>query len=91
MIQNCTIGPKENLTGVSNFLGRPWKDYSMTIFFKSEMNSFISPSGWLPWMGASVPNTIFYSEYQNYDPGAVTKNRVKWRGLKLNLSAAQVK
>ncbi|KAL0304172.1 UNVERIFIED_CONTAM: putative pectinesterase/pectinesterase inhibitor 46 [Sesamum radiatum] len=90
-IQNCTIGPAANLSGVQTFLGRPWKNYSTTVFFHSQMGSLIDPKGWLPWVGSSAPDTIFYAEFQNLGPGAVTKNRVNWKGLKLNLNAAQVK
>ncbi|KAL3834579.1 hypothetical protein ACJIZ3_009315 [Penstemon smallii] len=90
-IQNCTIWPAENLTGVNNFLGRPWKNYSTTILFQNVMDKFIDPKGWLPWVGTSAPNTIFYAEFKNVGPGAATINRVKWRGLKLNLVDAQVR
>ncbi|KAI3471068.1 hypothetical protein Pfo_027731 [Paulownia fortunei] len=90
-IQNCTIWPATNLSGVSTFLGRPWKNYSTTVYLQNVMGSFIDPKGWLPWVGTSAPNTIFYAEFQNLGPGAVTKNRVNWRGLKLNLTASQVK
>lgn len=50
---------------------------------RSTMNGFIDPAGWLPWLGAgtSVPDTIFYSEYQNYGPGSSLKKRVKWKGI----------
>ncbi|KAL3834578.1 hypothetical protein ACJIZ3_009314 [Penstemon smallii] len=90
-IQNCTIRPAGNLAGVNNFLGRPWKDYSTTVFFQNVMDKFIDPKGWLPWVGTSAPDTIFYAEFKNVGPGAVTKNRVTWKGLKLNLVDAQVK
>ncbi|PIN02145.1 Pectinesterase [Handroanthus impetiginosus] len=90
-IQNCTVSPSANLTGVSTFLGRPWKNYSTTVFFNSFMDGFIDPKGWLSWVGTSAPVTIFYVEFQNAGVGAVTKNRVKWRGLKLNLTASEVK
>lgn len=90
-IQNCTIAPAANLAGVNNFLGRPWKNYSTTVFFNSRLDRFIDPKGWLPWVGTSAPSTIFYAEYQNTGVGAVTRNRVKWSGLKLGLTANQVK
>ncbi|KAL0909679.1 hypothetical protein M5K25_020567 [Dendrobium thyrsiflorum] len=49
----------------------------------STIAGVINPAGWLPWLGTgtSVPDTIFYSEYQNYGPGSSLKNRVKWKGL----------
>ncbi|MFS7897835.1 putative hydrolase [Helianthus anomalus] len=53
------------------------------------MPSFIDPEGWFPWVGASAPNTIFYPKFANYGAafanygaGAVTKDRVIWKGLK---------
>lgn len=81
-IHNCTIWPSTNLTSVRTYLGRPWKAYSRTIYMHSTMGSFIDPSGWLPWTGTTAPNTIFYSEFQNFGPGSSTKNRVKWKGLR---------
>ena len=36
----------------------------------------------MPWVGTSVPDTIFYAGFGNYGPGVVTKNRVTWKGLK---------
>ncbi|KAJ0726752.1 putative pectinesterase [Helianthus annuus] len=81
-IQNCTIWPYGNLSDVHTFLGRPWKNYSTTVYLNNMMPSFIDPKGWLPWVGASASNTIFYAEFSNYGAGAVTKDRVKWKGLK---------
>ncbi|KAL1558891.1 pectinesterase [Salvia divinorum] len=89
-IQNCVIRPAANLAGVNNFLGRPWKNYSTTVFLQNKMEGFIDPKGWLPWVGTSAPDTIFYAEYQNWGPGSVTKKRVNWKGLRLNLDAKQV-
>ncbi|KAL2454930.1 putative pectinesterase/pectinesterase inhibitor 46 [Abeliophyllum distichum] len=90
-IQNCTILPSRNLTGVSTFLGRPWKNYSTTVFIQTMMGNLIDPKGWLPWMGAAVPETIYYAEFQNFGPGALTSNRVKWTGLKLDISTTEAK
>ncbi|KAK8970981.1 putative pectinesterase/pectinesterase inhibitor 24 [Platanthera guangdongensis] len=73
-IHNCTI-----------YLGRPWKPYSTTVYMRTMMAGIINPAGWLPWngLGTAVPDTIFYSEYQNYGPGSILKNRVKWKGLRV--------
>ncbi|KAG9142243.1 hypothetical protein Leryth_007675 [Lithospermum erythrorhizon] len=90
VIHNCIIKQYDDLTGVNNYLGRPWKNYSTTVFMKNNMGGFIHPNGWLPWVGNDAPPTIFYAEFQNYGPGAITTNRVKWRGLRLNLNANQV-
>ncbi|XP_030440119.1 probable pectinesterase/pectinesterase inhibitor 46 [Syzygium oleosum] len=88
-IQNCTIWPAGNLTNVQTFLGRPWKNYSTTVYMRSTMSNIISPNGWLPWVGNSAPDTIYYAEFQNYGPGSNTKYRVKWKGLRSNLSTKQ--
>ncbi|XP_011046484.1 PREDICTED: putative pectinesterase/pectinesterase inhibitor 24 [Populus euphratica] len=81
-IHNCTIWPYGDLSSVKTFLGRPWKNYSTTVFMRSMMGSLIDPAGWLPWTGNTAPPTIFYSEFENFGPGASKKNRVKWKGLK---------
>ncbi|XP_027356628.1 putative pectinesterase/pectinesterase inhibitor 24 [Abrus precatorius] len=81
-IQNCSISPFGNLSSVHTYLGRPWKNYSTTVFIQSTLGSFIDSNGWLPWVGNSAPDTIFYAEFQNVGPGASTKNRVKWKGVK---------
>ncbi|XP_058745717.1 putative pectinesterase/pectinesterase inhibitor 24 [Vicia villosa] len=81
-IQNCNVSPFGDLSSVQTYLGRPWKNYSTTVFMQSNLGSFISPNGWLPWIGDSAPDTIFYAEFQNFGAGASTKNRVKWKGLK---------
>ncbi|KAA8514779.1 hypothetical protein F0562_017958 [Nyssa sinensis] len=87
-IQNCTIWPAGNLSSIQTFLGRPWKNYSTTVYLQSMMGSLIDPKGWLPWTGNTAPDTIFYVEFQNFGPGASTKNRVKWKGLK-NITSKQ--
>ncbi|CAL5196429.1 unnamed protein product [Lathyrus oleraceus] len=89
-IQNCNVLPFGNLSSVKTYLGRPWKNYSTTVFMQSNFGSFISPNGWLPWVGDSAPDTIFYAEFQNVGAGASTKDRVKWKGLK-NITSKQAK
>ncbi|XP_054814210.1 putative pectinesterase/pectinesterase inhibitor 24 [Prosopis cineraria] len=81
-IQNCRISPFGNLSSVQTYLGRPWKNYSTTVFMKSSMGDLIDRSGWLPWVGNSAPDTIFYAEFRNFGPGASTKGRVTWKGLR---------
>ncbi|XP_055805487.1 probable pectinesterase/pectinesterase inhibitor 46 [Solanum dulcamara] len=86
-IQNCSVMPWGNLTGINTFLGRPWKNYSTTVFMESNLGGFIHPNGWMPWVGTTAPSTIFYSEYNNIGAGANTNNRVNWQGLKLRLTS----
>ncbi|KAM1285414.1 hypothetical protein ACFX13_028902 [Malus domestica] len=88
-IHNCSISPFGDLSSVKTFLGRPWKNYSTTVYMQTYMGNLISTDGWLPWVGNSAPDTVFYSEFQNFGPGASTKNRVKWKGLRtINQKAA---
>ncbi|KAH0981302.1 hypothetical protein GBA52_008479 [Prunus armeniaca] len=88
-IQNCSISPYGDLSSVQTYLGRPWKNYSTTVYMQTFMGSLINPSGWLPWVGNTAPDTIFYSEFQNFGPGSSTRNRVKWKGLRtINSKAA---
>ncbi|CAM8972888.1 unnamed protein product [Rhodiola kirilowii] len=86
-VHNCTISPFGNLTNVNSYLGRPWKNYSTTIFMTSTLSNVIDPKGWLAWNGASTaPETIFYAEYMNEGMGGGTGNRVNWPGLHVNVS-----
>ncbi|GFQ04105.1 probable pectinesterase/pectinesterase inhibitor 58 [Phtheirospermum japonicum] len=64
------------------YLGRPWKELSRTIIMQSNIDGFISPDGWSPWMGNFALNTLFYAEYQNRGPGSNEAHRVKWKGIK---------
>uniref|UniRef100_A0A7N0VGY5 pectinesterase n=1 Tax=Kalanchoe fedtschenkoi TaxID=63787 RepID=A0A7N0VGY5_KALFE len=86
-VQNCTVSPHGNLTDdVRSYLGRPWKDFSTTIFMSSYLSNIIHPDGWSPWVGTTAPDTIFYAEYMNKGPGAVAENRVNWTGLHLKVT-----
>ncbi|KFK24935.1 hypothetical protein AALP_AA8G044100 [Arabis alpina] len=88
-IHNCHILPLDDLTGIKTFLGRPWKDFSTTVIMKTFMDGFIDSKGWLPWTGDTAPDTIFYAEHLNFGPGASTKDRVKWRGLRTFLTKSE--
>ncbi|KAL2467635.1 putative pectinesterase/pectinesterase inhibitor 46 [Forsythia ovata] len=92
-IQNCIIRPVDDLTGVSTFLGRARSNYSVTAFLENQMEILIDPKGWLSWNGPNggppPPETVVYVEYNNSGPGAVTSGRVKWKGVRVNLSSVQ--
>ncbi|XP_022973728.1 pectinesterase-like [Cucurbita maxima] len=86
ILQNCVISSDPDYFPVRHinkaYLGRPWKAYSRTIIMESQIDDLIQPEGWLPWMGNFALNTLFYSEFNNRGPGASTKDRVKWKGIK---------
>ncbi|XP_051127338.1 probable pectinesterase/pectinesterase inhibitor 51 [Andrographis paniculata] len=61
-----------------NFLGRPWKEYSRTVFIACTLEALISADGWLPWSGDFALKTLYYSEFNNTGPGSNTEKRVPW-------------
>lgn len=92
-IHNCTIDAAPDLaydirtnnstSTALNFLGRPWKEYSRTVFMQSYIGKLIEKVGWLEWNGTVGLETLFYGEFENYGPGANTSMRVKWPGYRL--------
>jgi len=68
------------LGNVSSYLGRPWKQYSRTVFVQTKMEALVHPRGWLEWNGTFALDTLYYAEYMNRGPGADTSARVAWAG-----------
>nr|XP_043620289.1 pectinesterase 2-like [Erigeron canadensis] len=66
--------------GVETYLGRPWKQYSRTVFMKTNLDSLINPKGWTKWSDESALSTLYYGEYMNTGPGSSTSKRVDWKG-----------
>ncbi|KAL8102810.1 putative pectinesterase/pectinesterase inhibitor 47 [Apium graveolens] len=93
-IHNCTIQAAPDLAldvngTTKNYLGRPWKQYSRTVFMQSYIGDLITPNGWLEWNGTVGLDTLYYGEYRNYGPGANTSSRVQWPGYgQLNATQA---
>ncbi|KAK4273234.1 hypothetical protein QN277_021674 [Acacia crassicarpa] len=83
-IQNATIKAADDLAPsvgtVQTYLGRPWKEYSRTVFMESWIDSLINPAGWHDWNGTFALSTLYYAEYNNSGPGSNTSNRVTWPG-----------
>lgn len=79
-IQFCNISAESSAESVPTYLGRPWKQYSRTIFMQSYMSNVIRPEGWLEWSGDFALSTLYYGEYMNYGPRAGLGSRVKWPG-----------
>ncbi|CAI9108974.1 OLC1v1008696C1 [Oldenlandia corymbosa var. corymbosa] len=61
-----------------NFLGRPWKEYSRTVYINSSLGSLLSSQGWMPWSGEFALATLYYGEFGNGGPGADLAGRVPW-------------
>ncbi|KAG8391641.1 hypothetical protein BUALT_Bualt01G0208500 [Buddleja alternifolia] len=92
-IHNCRVTAAPDLkpvqSSVKTYLGRPWKEYSRTVFMKTSLDSLINPAGWMPWSGNFALDTLYYGEYANTGPGSSTANRVKWKGYRVITSASE--
>ncbi|URD82851.1 pectinesterase, partial [Musa troglodytarum] len=92
-IQRCKVAAAADLIPVqanfSTYLGRPWKEYSRTVFMQSYLDSLISPAGWLEWNGSFALSTLYYGEYMNRGPGSNTSSRVAWPGFRVIGDAAE--
>ncbi|KAJ4840771.1 hypothetical protein Tsubulata_021338 [Turnera subulata] len=92
-IQKCNVIASSDLTPVKGkiktYLGRPWKEYSRTVYMQSYIGDHIDPSGWSVWTGDFALKTLYYGEYMNNGPGAGTSKRVKWPGYRVITSAAE--
>ncbi|KAJ8752474.1 hypothetical protein K2173_004762 [Erythroxylum novogranatense] len=87
IIQNSTITAHPDLFPVrqqfKSYLGRPWKPFSRTIIMESFIDDVIQPDGWTPWSPPDTGmKTCWYTEFNNYGPGADKKARVTWNGIK---------
>ncbi|XP_062174741.1 probable pectinesterase/pectinesterase inhibitor 25 [Alnus glutinosa] len=91
-IHNCTIEAAPDLAmeinSTLNYLGRPWKNYSRTVYMQSYIGSLIHPVGWLEWNGTFGLDTLYYGEFENHGLGADTRMRVNWPGYTL-MNASQ--
>nr|KYP50987.1 putative pectinesterase/pectinesterase inhibitor 40 [Cajanus cajan] len=86
-IINCKVAAAADLIPVKssfkNYLGRPWKKYSRTVYLNSYMEDLIDPAGWLEWNGTFALDTLYYGEYNNRGPGSNTSARVTWPGYRV--------
>lgn len=83
-IHNCTIKATDDLAAsngaVSTYLGRPWKEYSRTVYMQTFMDNLINVAGWRAWDGEFALSTLYYAEFNNSGPGSSTDGRVTWQG-----------
>ncbi|KAH9293094.1 hypothetical protein KI387_041702, partial [Taxus chinensis] len=87
-IHNCNVTTVADLLPVISsfpmYLGRPWREYSCTVYMQSYLDSLIQPTGWLEWSGDFALRTLYYGEYDNVGPGANTSKRVDtWPGYRV--------
>uniref|UniRef100_A0ACD5WJ77 Uncharacterized protein n=1 Tax=Avena sativa TaxID=4498 RepID=A0ACD5WJ77_AVESA len=62
------------------YLGRPWKEYSRTVFVGCTLAEIVQPQGWMPWSGDFALKTLYYGEYGSAGPGGGdrSRSRVAW-------------
>ncbi|KAF5765763.1 putative pectinesterase [Helianthus annuus] len=66
---------------VRTYLGRPWQEYSRTVYMKTYIDTHVSPQGWSPWGNTDFAfNTLYFGEYGCFGPGSAIQNRVTWPG-----------
>ncbi|XP_022150864.1 probable pectinesterase/pectinesterase inhibitor 51 [Momordica charantia] len=83
---NCLVNGTEEFMSLyyadprvhRTFLGRPWKEYSRTVFIHCDLEAVVSPFGWSPWSGEFALNTLFYGEFENFGIGSNLSERVGW-------------
>ncbi|XP_019464124.1 PREDICTED: probable pectinesterase/pectinesterase inhibitor 51 isoform X1 [Lupinus angustifolius] len=86
VFQNCLINGTEEYMALyhskptvhKNFLGRPWKMYSRTVFLQCQLEVLVTPQGWMPWDGDFALKTLYYGEFENSGPGSDLSQRVPW-------------
>ncbi|XP_018817989.1 pectinesterase-like [Juglans regia] len=92
-ILNCKVTAASDLIPVKasfkTYLGRPWKEYSRTVFLTSSIDDLVDPAGWLEWNGTFALSTLYYGEYMNRGPGSNTSARVTWPGYRVINSSAE--
>ncbi|URE15610.1 pectinesterase, partial [Musa troglodytarum] len=62
------------------FLGRPWRQYSRTVYLLSRLDDLIDPAGWHAWNETMSVSNLYYAEFQSKGDRADTSKRVNWPG-----------
>ncbi|CAL0319694.1 unnamed protein product [Lupinus luteus] len=87
VFHNCLVNGTEEYMALyyskpkvhKNYLGRPWKEYSRTVFIHSLLEALITPQGWMPWGGGDFAlKTLYYGEFENSGHGSNLTQRVPW-------------
>jgi pectinesterase len=63
---------------VRTYLGRPWRQYAMTVFLNCEMSDVVRTEGWHNWGKPEREQTTRYAEHGNTGKGADASKRVRW-------------
>lgn len=86
VFQNCVVNGTDKYMEIyhknpkvhRNFLGRPWKEFSRTVYINCYLEALINPQGWMPWVGDFALQTLYYGEFNSSGPGGNSSQRVTW-------------
>ncbi|KAG6475432.1 hypothetical protein ZIOFF_064652 [Zingiber officinale] len=86
VFERCTVNGSEEYMRLYRskpavhqvYLGRPWKEYSRTVFINSHLTEIVRPEGWMPWKNDFALATLYYGESGSDGPGANVAARVPW-------------
>ncbi|KAL8193880.1 hypothetical protein R6Q57_026122 [Mikania cordata] len=86
VFQNCLVNGTQEYMRLfnskpkvhKNFLGRPWKEFSRTVFIGCDLEALIVPQGWMPWKADFALKTLYYGEMDNHGDGSDLTGRVSW-------------
>ncbi|XP_024959299.1 probable pectinesterase/pectinesterase inhibitor 51 [Cynara cardunculus var. scolymus] len=86
VFQNCFLNGTEEYMRLyhsnpkvhKNYLGRPWKEFSRTVFIGCKMEALITAEGWTEWTGDFGLKTLYYGEFGNSGKGSNLSGRVAW-------------
>jgi pectin methylesterase-like acyl-CoA thioesterase len=75
VFNHCKLTADPGVTDV--YLGRPWRDFSATVFLNTEMGAHIVPAGWREWHPGETRRleTVYYGEFNSTGPGAHAAER----------------
>ncbi|XP_048137508.1 pectinesterase-like [Rhodamnia argentea] len=92
-ILNCKVAaaadPIPVKSSFQTYPGRPWKEYSRTVYMLSNIEDLVDPAGWLEWNGTFALSTLYYGEYKNRGLGSNTSARVTWPGYRVITNATE--
>jgi len=76
IFNNCKIVLADGVTKM--YLGRPWRQYAMTLFMNCDLPEGIVAKGWHNWGKPENELTARYMEYNNRGKGAANGQRAEW-------------
>ncbi|KAG7379410.1 hypothetical protein PHYPSEUDO_008672 [Phytophthora pseudosyringae] len=80
VFNNARVFSSNDSMNETAHLGRPWGEYARTVFQNSELGDVVNLEGWAPWDNETSTDNVYFKEFSNKGPGAVTDQRVAFSG-----------